>query len=230
MNEALRTYGVVILRQLFSPADMSALRTIAENAYAAVDSNKATGDVIEKVHAWGGMNVLFLSNAGISEEQITAVLDLITTCAATELGSCRLVPEISLFRRHTEIRTHIPWHIDADGAGTRDYDPCFNVWIPLVAVGRDRPSLEIVRGSHTTMRDLPLLGGDVRSRSEEWVNKHFPRPARMVAELESGDVLIFDHYVLHRTQPMATQAYPRTSGEFRVQLQDHLIPSDQGTV
>src|SRR5438067_1766598 len=55
------------------------------------------------------------------------------------------------------------------------------------------------------------------------------RVAELATVLEPGDALIFDHCLLHRSQPMAPVDGPRVSGEFRVTLRaDYLSPESRG--
>jgi ectoine hydroxylase-related dioxygenase (phytanoyl-CoA dioxygenase family) len=100
------------------------------------------------------------------------------------------------------------------------YDPCVNIWIPLVSVGQDRPSLELIPNTFSGMRVVPPLLAYNAGRTDEWIHERFPNYPTMVAVLNPGDAVLFDHFTLHRTQPMTTQAGPRVSGEFRVTLTD----------
>ena len=62
-----------------------------------------------------------------------------------------------------------------------------------------------------------------------WIDRRFASSGRVIPTLEPGDALIFDHYLLHRSQPMAPVDGPRVSGEFRVTLRAHyLSPESRG--
>jgi hypothetical protein len=214
----LRSQGVVVIRHFLSPSIILNLKQLVERAYTAAEIGTASKEVCERVTAWGGINVHFMDQAGIAQDDISKMLMLVERRAHGGFGRCRIIPEICVFRKHRECRTHIPWHIDADGAGTSPYEPCLNIWLPFVAVGRLRPSLEVVLGSHILMRELPLLDPSYASRTDEWVDSRFERKRRFVANMKPGDALVFDHYTLHRTQPMKYQSGDRLSGEFRIQL------------
>ncbi len=221
MNPELQARGVAIVRGLLSGAEAESLKGLLERAYAAADNGTAHVDAQERVRAWGGVNVHLIEQFGIDEQELIRFLGMVETRATKEVGPCKLIPNICVFRRHRESRTHVPWHIDADGAGTVSYDPCVNIWIPLVSVGRSLPSLKVIPGSHVFMRELPLLNppsGSGAGRTDEWVDQNFVHHDRLVAQLEPGDALMFDHYTLHRTQPMDSPFGARISGEFRVQL------------
>jgi len=221
MNPELQAKGVAVVRGLLSGAEAASLKGLLERAYAAADNGTAHVDAQERVRAWGGVSVHLIEQFGIDEQELIPFLGMVETRATKEVGPCKLIPNICVFRRHRESRTHVPWHIDSDGAGTMSYDPCVNIWIPLVSVGRSLPSLEVIPGSHIFMRGLPLLNppsGSGAGRTDEWVDQNFVHHDRLVAQLEPGDALMFDHYTLHRTQPMDSPSGTRISGEFRVQL------------
>jgi ectoine hydroxylase-related dioxygenase (phytanoyl-CoA dioxygenase family) len=218
LAERLEVDGFVVARSFFSRSDLQRLNNLAESAYAAVDNGAGDAETQQSVSGWGGLGLPLLSQVGASESSVAEIIAAIEKVAAMTLGPCRLIRKISLFRRHLQPRTHIRWHIDADAAGTRCFDPCFNVWLPLVAVGRDLPSLQFVRSSHQRMRTVPLLTSDDAVRTDEWVAERFQPDLHLTAELDAGDAVIFDHYVLHRTQPMSSQKGIRISGEFRVTL------------
>ena len=96
----------------------------------------------------------------------------------------------SFLPRHIGTNGILPWHIDADAAQTSRAH-CINVWLPLDAVGTDRPSVDVILGSHIKMRDLPLLPGDIYDRDETFVASIGPTTS---SGLNPGDALVFDHY------------------------------------
>lgn len=82
------------------------------------------------------------------------------------------------------------------------------------SVGREQPSVELVRGSHRRMRELPR--SETGAHADEWVAEHFPPAHRIAPELAPGDALIFDHWTLHRTQLLDRGTISRMSIECRV--------------
>jgi hypothetical protein len=219
MNTALAEDGFVIVGDFLGTGDLDTFQLLVDVAYGAVDDGDAPAAIIESVRGWGGIGMPSLSDLlGCPGATLAFVQSVIERSAEPIVGPCPLIPTICLFRRHVEIRTLMPWHIDADGAGTKSYDPCINIWLPLVSVGETRPSLEIIRGSHRVMRGEPELPASNASRSMEWVDERFPPESRSVAKLEPGDALIFDHYTIYRSQPMDYVESPCVSGEFRVTL------------
>ena len=110
---------------------------------------------------WGGLGLPLLAELGIPKARVAELATVLEAAAEPICGPCRLIPPICLFRRHIYADTLLPWHIDADGAGTKPYDPCLNLWLPLVSMGEGRrPSLQIIPGSHHVMREEPELPAD----------------------------------------------------------------------
>jgi Phytanoyl-CoA dioxygenase (PhyH) len=125
----------------------------------------------------------------------------------------RFIPSRSWFRRHVGVARKVPWHIDADAAAVRGHGRrAFNVWLPLERVGGDLPSLDVIRGSHMAMRELPLLKPPNIYRDDDFASS---KGDASTALLELGDALIFDQYTLHRTQQAGSAETIRTACEFR---------------
>ena len=117
----------------------------------------------------------------------------------------------SFLRRLSGTNGILRWHIDADAAAT-NWGHCINVWLPLDAVGTDRPSVDVILGSHFKMRELPLLSGDSHDRDDTFVASIGPTTS---SGLNPGDALVFDHFTLHRTQPWHSENFSRTACELR---------------
>jgi ectoine hydroxylase-related dioxygenase (phytanoyl-CoA dioxygenase family) len=118
----------------------------------------------------------------------------------------------------------VPWHIDADAASIyRVAGAAINVWMPLDPVGTDLPSLDFVPRSHTVMRNVPLLAGKDKYRDDAFVGTI---GAPSTPQLAVGDALIFDQFVLHRTQNAGSADAVRTACEFR--FVRHAAPTLQG--
>jgi hypothetical protein len=226
MNAGLVQNGYVIARGFLGAEKTRVLQELATRAYQEVDTGRAPATIQADVKGWGGLGLPLLTGLGIPKAQLAELATMIEAAAEPIIGHCRLILAISLFRRHVYADTLLPWHIDADGAGTKPYDPCLNLWLPLVSVGEGRrPSLEVIPGSHHVMRGEAELPGDHAVRPSDWIAHRFASSKRVIPTLEPGDALVFDHYLLHRSQPMATVDEPRLSGEFRVTLrEDYLSP------
>ena len=72
------------------------------------------------------------------------------------------------------------------------------------------------------MRREPVLSPTAPPSSSEWIVAKFGDLNRETPQLEPGDALIFDHYLMHRTQLLSNQK-GRISGEFRVTLGDYSL-------
>jgi ectoine hydroxylase-related dioxygenase (phytanoyl-CoA dioxygenase family) len=112
--------------------------------------------------------------------------------------------------------THLPFHRDQTVIGSR----LLNIWIPLVACGRDAPGLELVAGSDGTPLDPanPLAAGLVeRARLDEAsVLEAFPAEALWRPVLAPGDVLVFSGETIHRTYIAPGMKRPRASIDLRL--------------
>ena len=136
----------------------------------------------------------------------------------------RFFPKRSYFRRHIGMALKVPWHIDADAASIyRVAGSAINVWMPLDVVGTDLPSLDFVPHSHTVMRSVPLLTGKDKYRDDAFVGTI---GAPSTPQLAIGDALIFDQFVLHRTQQAGSAHAVRTACEFR--FVRHAVPTLHG--
>jgi hypothetical protein len=215
----LEQSGAAVFRRALVADDVARLRRRTERAFHLASLQWRVGIASKSLRStlpWGGMAGATMRRY-VGRGLYDSVAEHARLAASDALLSrTRLIPALCLFRNHDGKRTHIAWHADADAAGGAEHDPCFNVWVPLVPVGKDRPSLQFVLGSHRVMRGLPLRDPQASSLTEEWVKDNLPGDA-WTPIMEPGDVVIFDHYTVHRTQPM-THTEPRYSAEFRVTL------------
>lgn len=203
--------GILVIRGLLERALVERLRDFATVAYANAERQDGNALARESVTTWGGLPLIYVLPSG----ELAELLEQIERVACRTIGQCKVVPEFSLFRRHAGNSQHLAWHIDADGAATHAQDPCYNFWVPFCAVGDQLPSLQFVLGSHRTMRKIPLFSAPQNHRPDKWVQRRFRHRRIVSPRLDVGDVAIFDHYLLHRTQPIQ-HAGTRVSGEFRL--------------
>lgn len=124
-------------------------------------------------------------------------------------------PEISYVRRHDNSATHVPWHFDTYAAGTIGFDPGYNAWIPFVSAGIDCPTLEFYSGLQMAMREGRYVKSSDGFPAQEWTAARLD-PRHLCIPMQFGDVVVFDHFTLHRTQPMAHGSAVRTSAELRL--------------
>ena len=219
--EQLATTGAVIFRGFLSPDDTANLRRTVDDIYACMGSCQRFSNRLfgENFRAWQGVWLkhlpMFLHNTRPDlEVRYDQSLRAIRTQVAGVLGrDWRFFAKRSYFRRHIGMAKKVPWHIDADAASIyRIAASVINVWLPLDAVGSDLPSLDIVPRSHAVMRRVPLLTGKDRYRDDAFAAT-IGEPS--TPRLEPGDALIFDQFLLHRTQRIGSATAIRTACEFR---------------
>jgi hypothetical protein len=219
--ENLSTEGVTTVRELLTPGDATNLRRTVEEIYAVMDAcerfpNRLLGN---NFRVWDGVWLKALPSFLRQARPDLAVryeqsLRLVKSQIERVLGpEWRYFPKRSYFRRHRGMGKRVGWHVDADGATIfRIAASAINVWMPLDAVGADLPSLEIVPRSHTALRRIPMLTGNNRSRDDAFISTLGPSS---IPQLEVGDALIFDQFVMHRTQNVGADDAVRMACEFR---------------
>jgi hypothetical protein len=220
-TENLATDGATIVRGFLAPDDAANLRRTVAEIYAVMDSSESFPSRLlgNNFRVWDGVWLkalpafLRLARPDLAERYERS-LRLVESQVKRVLGpEWRYFPKRSYFRRQRGMGKRVGWHVDADGATIfRIAASVINVWLPLDAVGTDLPSLEIVPRSHIVMRGVPMLTGNNRSRDDAFVGALGPSS---VSQLELGDALIFDQFVLHRTQNVGAKDALRTACEFR---------------
>jgi hypothetical protein len=233
--------GLAYFPKVLAPSDIEILGQIADFDYELIMQPNGDPDPISQLAAevarssakWGGIPVDHFRTLGTKKSaDIAQVLDRVLlrlTEALERSGNCRanFRPEISYVRRHYDVSTYAPWHFDAHAAGTINFDPAYNAWVPMTSVGETSPSLEFIAGTHKAMRSgnfdpLPDKNG---YPTEDWVRRNTTSKNYICPFLQPGDVVIFDHYVLHRTQIADFPPYVRTSAEMRYTIIRNQRPS-----
>jgi Phytanoyl-CoA dioxygenase (PhyH) len=214
--------GAAVVRGFLAPGDAADLRRTVSEIYAVMDACERFPDrrLGQNFRVWDGVWLealpKFLRQVRPDlAERYERSRRLVATQVARLLGPrWRYFPKRSYFRRHLGMTKPVGWHIDADGATVFAVaSSVINVWMPLDKVGTDLPSLEIVPRSHTAMRGIPMLTGTKdRGRDDAFARK---LGASSTPELDLGDALIFDQFVLHRTQQGSAKDAVRTACEFR---------------
>jgi Phytanoyl-CoA dioxygenase (PhyH) len=219
--QELAAEGVAVVRGFLTPDDAADLRRAVGEIYAVMDSRDSFPDrrLGENFRVWDGvwLNAVpaFLRRerpdlAARYEQSLRHVEAQVKRVLGPDW---KYFAKRSYFRRHRGMGKKVAWHIDADGATIfRIAASVINIWLPLDAVGRDLPSLEIVPRSHAAMRDIAMLAGDNRSRDDAFVQDIGDA---VIPQMQLGDALIFDQFVLHRTQNVGAADAVRTACEFR---------------
>lgn len=166
----LETDGAAIVRGFLSRRAYSRIAEIVGNAFAFLDAGGGDAALREN---WISVGTLWLTNLEhcVAPKPARELVTLLSR-ANRRLGSSYLAADICSIRRLTDWHRGLHWHTDYHGGGTAHYDPCFNIWLPLTAVGREQPSIELVRGSHRRMRELPP--SETGIFTDEWVAETFP--------------------------------------------------------
>ena len=192
MQLRLETDGATVVRGFLSDQDLSRIDHITGDAFAYLDGGGGDAGVRE---TWISVGTIWLTNLErcVEPELARELVTLLSRQANRTLGPSYLVADICSIRRMTDWHRRLQWHTDAQGGGTIDYEPCLNIWLPLTAVGREQPSVEVVRGSHRRMRELPLsetgvLYGRMGRRAFPADGSHRARAgARRCADIRSFD-------------------------------------------
>jgi hypothetical protein len=220
-TEDLESDGAAVIRGFLPPAEATELRRTVGEIYALMGSTERFPDKRLGVNfkVWDGVWLkalpAFLRRVRPDlAESYAQSLRAIEAQVQRRLGhEWRYFPKRSYFRRHLGMGKKVAWHIDADGATIfRVASSSINIWMPLDPVGTDLPSLEIVPRSHAAMRRIAMLAGNNRSRDDAFVSTI---GASSTPQLDVGDVLIFDQFLLHRTQNVGSENAVRTACEFR---------------
>jgi hypothetical protein len=114
-------------------------------------------------------------------------------------------------RQGRKSSAYVVWHRDAHAVQTMESGDCFNCWVPSESVGEERSSLQIAVGSNRDWKNRPVNYERHDNPAHEDVEKNYEIAT---AVLNPGDILIFSHFTLHRTQPIANEI-ERISSEFR---------------
>jgi hypothetical protein len=205
-----RAYQVI--RRFIPGSLINDLQSFVAKAYGTVDDAAANGTLnsdFQITRHWDGLHVPHLKKYLDAETALAPVYQRIQTY----FTGAQVIDEECSFRRHRQPTHYIGWHTDAAAAGSAHYDPCFNMWLPLTPVGRTLPSLEIIPSSENLMRLAPQVENNIWP--DGWRAAVFSSWRIRCPKLDPGDVVVFSHYCLHRTQPLKDQRGTRISGEFR---------------
>jgi phytanoyl-CoA dioxygenase PhyH len=208
--------GAAIVRGFLDEKIVRRVVDIIEIGFAYLVSGQGDQPVRDFWDSVGVVTLPSLNRCGVAAELARELSSLLEWEANRLLGPSYLLADHCSIRRMYGSWIRLEWHTDYDGGGTSPYDPCYIIWLPFTAVGINQPSVEIVRGSHRRMRDLPFPSPHNGQFPDEWVARYFAPATRVAPELAPGDALVLDHCTLHRTQVLNGAAIGRTSIECRV--------------
>jgi hypothetical protein len=215
----MRTDGAIVLRNFLNPDSAQQLREVVNAIYDLLTSAENIPDPVlaNAFKAWHGVTLssvpsfLASSNSDLGD-RYARLLELIETTVARRFGDeWTFYPNRSFFRRHVGVGKKVPWHVDADAAHLVR-ESCINIWLPLDPVGIDSPSLDVIYGSQWAMREIPKSRNEYPYRDDDFALK-IGKPS--TPQLLPGDALVFDQFILHRTQCVGSPQTIRTACEFR---------------
>jgi hypothetical protein len=215
----LKKNGAVVVRKFLTGAETAELQSVVRAIYEAMAEigTFVDADMENHFRRWNGVWLEHLPSLLEAYDRNLAaryrrVVELIERRTQRVFGDgWHFFALRSFLRRLSGTNGILRWHIDADAAAT-SWGHCINVWLPLDAVGTDRPSVDVILGSHIKMRELPPLSGDSHDRDDTFVASIGPTTS---SGLNPSDALVFDHYTLHRTQPWRAEKFSRTACELR---------------
>jgi hypothetical protein len=215
-NGILR-HGCILVRGLVSPLRVARLRCAIDQAFAAYDSAQAgqpTAEAMgwfdpldgvpdgEEKRRWGRLaeSVLTADSPRAFYEFLETVheigLDALITAYMGERPA--LSAEKCSLRRVDASLQHAIWHQDGAflGKGIRTVD----AWFALSRCGRDAPGMDLIpiRLDRLITTGEEGAGFDWTA-SAEAIMREIPHARVWRPEFEAGDVLLFDHMMLHRT-------------------------------
>jgi hypothetical protein len=217
MRNGLLRHGCVLVRGLVPRARAVRLRADVERAFDACEATHAGGATAETA-AWyaplegvpGGDELRFFGRAAqsiLTADSPRTLYEFLETVYETNLD--RLIaaylgerPTLDVkkcvLRRVDWTCQHSIWHQDGAflGQGIRTV----NAWLALSDCGRDAPGMDLlpVRLNGLLTPGEPGAGFDW-AVSSDTIARELPGVQSWRPEFAAGDVLLFDHFMLHRT-------------------------------
>lgn len=220
--QALHTWGALLLRSCLAPEPLQLWCKELEVLYAAADHALEMGRMspatYTRCYQYGHLPVgTWPRQDQFAHEVLHQPLlhPLLRYCCGPEPA---LLYKSMLPRRQHPFwpERRIPFHQDAEFLAGRF---ALNLWLPLNRCGREAPGLELLLkplkklwfclGEDTS---IPLY----QQRNERSVLASAPAEYFWQPQMEPGDVLIFDSFLLHRTWLTPSMFLPRYSLEIRL--------------
>jgi hypothetical protein len=225
-------HGAFVIRDFFAPAEVENLQLIGRLVFGLGDAAVASAphavlpdDLRHGLpHGWLSWPRMkaFLSASG---KELDAQLEAHSERTRSVASACyagkpvRVLDNFNLIRRHRKNptageATNVPWHRDFTFTNMAGNMHSMNCWSPMVEVGKRSPSLDFILESHGHMLGKEDENPGVTQISEGWIKANLPALPRVTPHCRPGDIVVFDHQVLHRTQQL-TFTEDRLSFEFR---------------
>ncbi|PIQ27419.1 hypothetical protein COW36_22725 [bacterium (Candidatus Blackallbacteria) CG17_big_fil_post_rev_8_21_14_2_50_48_46] len=220
--QALRTQGCFLWQNVFATKALRLLKEQLEvkfdKAEVAYLSGKMHPSVYQERYQYGHLP------AELEGDFVSESLKLLAVPALQPLLKSLFGAEVAILIKNSLPRRQshqwpqrvIPFHQDAEFLGGC---PAINFWIPLNACGQNAPGLELLREPQQKLwfqigsdRQTPF----VEQRDERIVLAQNRKDAFWKPEMEPGDLLVFDSYLLHRTSLLPSMWETRYSLEIRL--------------
>lgn len=217
IRTGLQRHGCVLVRGLVPPARAQRLRAAIERTFDAFDEDQA-GRRTAETAAWfdpledvddgaelrrfgrAAQSVLAADSPRTLYEFLETVHEVrLDRLIAAYLGERpTLDVKKCVLRRVDWTCQHSLWHQDGAflGPGIRTV----NAWFALTPCGRDAPGMDLI-----PLREPRLLTAGEPGAGFHWavspdtIARELPDAQPWRPEFDAGDVLLFDHYMLHRT-------------------------------
>lgn len=230
LQAALQTYGCFMVRGLYPPEQIAAMRTRAELAYRAAEEQLHQGQMPRSFFKTYYKDGHLLPDA--LDPPDFAMMRFAVGSPLKTLLQHFFGPQVSFLRRSTlarrlspssPINTGVSFHQDAVYLGGAHY--YINFWTPLMACGEKAPGIEVLMVGlehqlsletyHKANSPSAPVEYSYGSLDETRLYAEYPRYLFWHPEMQPGDMLAFTHYTIHRTYMTPTMTEPRISLELR---------------
>ena len=219
-RDGLVRHGHVLVRGLVSSARIARLRECIDEAFRADELVATSGptpetapwhDVFEGIPDAGIHRLMVRASHGVlAADAPRALFEYLETLQ--DLGLRNMIaaylgerPALSVMKCTLRRADPSDWRIrlsnwHQDGAFLGHGIRTVNVWVSLSRCGRDAPGMELIPRRLTGLLSRGEEGAQFDwTVSNETIARELPGVTIWRPEFEPGDVLMFDHWMLHRT-------------------------------
>lgn len=213
--EALKTRGLVLLRQVLEPALLLDYLPCFEDGFAAEDRRYISGqmppETYQNLYRYGHVEPNQVN------DYYAWICSILQTSPLNAYLQALYGPEAYLLVNNVFPRRQdpslpefaIPFHQDQEFTGP--FASAINLWLPLTPVGQDFPSLELCLDGP----QQPLLRLSDSEQERQDLLRRLDL-ARWQIEMQPGDALLFTGFTLHRTWMTESMTQVRYSAEIRL--------------
>lgn len=221
LRTGILRHGHLLVRGLVPPARVECLRDVIDRAFAAQDTVRTSGvtpelapwcDPLDGLADGDAHRLMVRASHGVlaadSPRALCALLETVRDLRLEAFITAYLGERPGLAVRKCTLRRADAsdwrirlsnWH--QDGAFLGDGIRAVNVWFALSRCGRDAPGIELMP---LRLENRLLPRGEAGTQfgwtvAPETIERELPGVPIWRPEFEAGDVLLFDHWSLHRT-------------------------------